>query len=55
MGRNQAAPYVAVGPRYVMVRVLAVGRPPLANTPPAASPTLQSGQRAMGDVDMAAS
>ena len=35
--RDNAAPYVRVGPRDRMVRVLAAGQPPAVDPPPATS------------------
>ena len=55
--RNQAAPYVPVGPRDRMVRVPAAAQPPTANPPPATSSAPQPVQPEMDemdDVDMAA-
>ena len=52
--RNQAAPYVPVGPRDRMVRVPAAGQPPAVDSPPATSSAPQPVQPEMDDVDMAA-
>ena len=52
--RNQAAPYVLVGPRDRMVRVPAAEQPPVVDPPPATSSAPQPVQPEMDDVDMAA-
>ena len=49
--RNQAAPYVPVGPRDRIVRVPAAGQPPVVDPQPATS---SAPQPEMDDVDMAA-
>ena len=54
MCRNHAAPYVPVGPRDHLVRVLTAVQPPVANSPAAESSAPQLGQLAAGNVDMAA-
>ena len=51
--RNQAAPYVPVGPRDRMVRVPAARQPPTVDPPPATSSAPQPVQPEMDDVDMA--